>query len=181
VLQEVTDIIDKVAVAMDLVRTELKRCTARVTVTLTVSSYAQQEKDGHDHCQQAQPDQNQSALSSDQPHDQQDFTQDELDDRQSSHMFEQQQHVVFVDLLSDNYRDVMSQTVREVDKELKLARQLLRQCKESFNCLVSFYGENAQAFANDAVFWSDVIVFVEKFTACQRHLRKQIQVLLILK
>lgn len=83
---------------------------------------------------------------------------------------------VFVELLSDNYQDVMSQTVREVDAGLKLARQLLRQCKASFSCLVSFYGENAQAFANDAVFWSDIIMFVERFTACQKQLRKQMQV-----
>ena len=81
-----------------------------------------------------------------------------------------------VGLLSDNFYDVMSATVKEVESELQLARQLLEQCRESFNSLVSFFGENAQSLANDAVFWSDIIPFVQKFTACQRTLRKQTQV-----
>ena len=68
------------------------------------------------------------------------------------------------------------QTMLGVESDLKLCRQLLQQCKESFSGLVSYYGENAQAFANDAVFWSDVTTFVDRFTACQKLLRKQMQV-----
>ena len=82
--------------------------------------------------------------------------------------------------MSDNYLDVMSHTLQDLEQQLKLARQLLGECKESFSCLVAFYGENAQAFANDAVFWSDVVAFVEKFTACQQQLCKLTQVPFVL-
>ena len=87
-----------------------------------------------------------------------------------------QHKLVLVELASDNYQDIMTKTVYEVESDLKLCRQLLQQCKESFSCLVSFYGENAQAFSNDSVFWSDVTTFVDRFTACQKQLRKQLQV-----
>ena len=148
-LQEVTDMIDKTSVAIDLVRSELKRSTATVTVSLTVPPCVQS----------GSVDRQQKSGSS-----------PRLDHDEDSCK------EVLVELLSDNYQDLMIQTVWEVDKELKLARQLLGQCKESFSSLVSFYGENAQAFANDAVFWSDVVAFVQNFTACQRALRKQMQV-----
>ena len=57
-----------------------------------------------------------------------------------------------------------------------MVRQLLRQCKESFDSLVKFFGENPQALANDAVFWVDVITFVNSFTVCQREVFKKAQV-----
>ena len=216
--------IDKTSVAMDLVRSELKRSTATVKVSLTVPSCVQsgsvdgQQKSGlspkssvspNSSNKQAQsPDQEAPLVANQQQqqHDTKSSTsggeqkttrseeEHEIACQQYTHDAEPQQgqycscspgrlnhdedsrKEVQVELLSDNYQDVMSQTIREVDKELKLARQLLGQCKESFSSLVSFYGENAQAFANDAVFWSDVVAFVQKFTACQRALRKQLQV-----
>ncbi|KAL0049978.1 hypothetical protein WJX82_001917 [Trebouxia sp. C0006] len=185
-VQEVTDMIDKTSVAMDLVRSELKRSTVTVKVSLTVSPCVQT---GSVECEQkcglspkpsvspdssnkrAQSPSQEASLVADQQQQQQ---QQQTKSSRLNHD-EDSRTEVLVELLSDNYQDVMSQTVREVDKELKLARQLLGQCKESFSSLVSFYGENAQAFANDAVFWSDVVAFVQKFTACQRALRKQMQ------
>ena len=216
-LQEVTDMIDKTSVAMDLVRSELKRSTVTVKVSLTVSPCVQT---GSVECEQKcglspkpsvspdssnkraqSPSQEASLVADQQQQQQQQQTKSSMSEEKQEMAC--QQHTpnaesqqgqycgcspgrlnhdedsrteVLVELLSDNYQDVMSQTVREVDKELKLARQLLGQCKESFSSLVSFYGENAHAFANDAVFWSDVVAFVQKFTACQRALRKQMQV-----
>ena len=41
---------------------------------------------------------------------------------------------------------------------------------------MKFFGENPQALANDAVFWVDVITFVNSFTACQRKVFKKAQV-----
>ena len=218
--------IDKVSVAIELVRSEVKRSKPQVTVSLTVASCVQsdntdqqlvtscsssvntvhslQQSNNSDHqkphadsfdshqqikqqqqqqadtssneCEQRTKASCQQQTSADHPHkEQQKQPANRLPgtDQSSGDLCRQ---VVLVELVSDNYKDVMSQTVREVDKELKLARQLLGCCKESFHCLVSFYGENAQAFANDAVFWSDVVSFVESFTACQRQLRKQMQV-----
>ena len=66
--------------------------------------------------------------------------------------------------------------LQDAEKELKSVRQLLRQCKDSFDSLVKFFGENPQALANDSVFWADVISFVNRFTACQREVFKQAQV-----
>ena len=223
-LQEVTDMIDKTSVAMDLVRSELKRSTATVKVSLTVPPCVQsgsvdgRQKSGlspkssvspNSSNKQAQSPDQEAALVANQQQQQHDTKSSTSGDEQKTtrseeeheiacqqynHVAESQQEQycscspgrlnhdedsrreVQVELLSDNYQDVMSQTIRQVDKELKLARQLLGQCKESFSSLVSFYGENAQAFANDAVFWSDVVAFVQKFTACQRALRKQLQV-----
>ncbi len=220
--QEVTDMIDKTSVAMDLVRSELKRSTATVKVSLTVPPCVQtggvecEQKCGlspkssvspDSSNKQAQSPSQEASLVADQQQQQQQQHQHQQHTKLSKSEEEQaiacQQHTpdvesqqkcycscspgrlnhdedsrkeVLVELLSDNYQDVMIQTVREVDKELKLARQLLGQCKESFSSLVSFYGENVQAFANDAVFWSDVVAFVQKFTACQRALCKQMQV-----
>ena len=220
--------IDKVSVALELVRSEVKRSKPQVTVSLTVASCVQSDNkdqqlvtsclssvntvdslhqsnnsdhqkphvDNFDSHQQLKHQQQQADTSSneyeqrtkascqqqasaDHPHKEQQKQQvNHLPgiDQSSGDLCRQ---VVLVELVSDNYQDVMSQTVREVDKELKLARQLLGRCKESFHCLVSFYGENAQAFANDAIFWSDVVSFVESFTACQRQLRKQMQVCLL--
>ncbi|KAA6421764.1 MAG: formin domain containing, partial [Trebouxia sp. A1-2] len=223
-VQEVTDMIDKTSVAMDLVRSELKRSTATVKVSLTVSPCVQQgsidfeQKSGlspkssvspGSSNKQAQSPAQEALLVAPQQHQQHhDTKSNRSEEQQNMSRSEEEQEIacqqhtpdaesqrglccscspgrqkqdedshkeVLVELLSDNYQDVMSQTVREVDKELKLARQLLGHCKESFSSLVSFYGENAQAFANDAVFWSDVVAFVQKFTACQRALRKQMQ------
>lgn len=217
--------IDKTSVAMDLVRSELKRSTATVKVSLTVSPCVQQgsidfeQKSGlspkssvspGSSNKQAQSPAQEALLVAPQQHQQHhDTKSNRSEEQQNMSRSEEEQEIacqqhtpdaesqrglccscspgrqkqdedshkeVLVELLSDNYQDVMSQTVREVDKELKLARQLLGHCKESFSSLVSFYGENAQAFANDAVFWSDVVAFVQKFTACQRALRKQMQV-----
>jgi len=227
-LQEVTDMIDKTSVDMDLVRSELKRSTVTVKVSLMVPPCVQtgsvdcQQKSGlspessvspGSSNKQAQSLAQESPLVANQQQQQQQQQHDTKsslsEEEQNTSRCEEEQEIacqqhtpdaesqqghccscppgrlnqdedsrkeVLVELLSDNYQDVMSQTVREVDKELKLARQLLGQCKESFSSLVSFYGENAQAFANDAVFWSDVVAFVQKFTACQRALRKQMQV-----
>ncbi|KAL0027450.1 hypothetical protein WJX77_001937 [Trebouxia sp. C0004] len=225
-VQEVTDMIDKISVAMDLVRSELKRSsTATVKVSLLVPSCVQtgivdcQQNSGlspkssvspdssnkqaespaqeassvADQQHQQQYDTKSSSRSKEDPNTNRSQEEQEISCQQRSPVAESQQgqycscslgrlnrnedsrKEVLVELLSDNYQDLMSQTVQEVDKELKLARQLLGQCKESFSKLVSFYGENAQAFANDAVFWSDVVAFVQKFTACQRALRKQMQ------
>ena len=210
---------------MDLVRSELRRCTANVTVILTVApcehpivmpgqchqagttasaqcSFSPNglgNQQGSDQTQDhLQPTGNQAQQEQQQQHqDVGEHTLEQQQQVQSSGQLQHQQHEqehklsggqrcntqpskesVFVELLSDNYQDVMSQTVREVDAGLKLAWQLLTQCRMSFSCLVSFYGENAQAFANDVVFWSDIITFVERFTACQKQLRKQMQVCL---
>ena len=141
--------LDRVAAALELVKTELQHSAAKVTVTLIASSAPLQPQ------QQTQPP-----------------TQTQLC-RSSS---QASQHPVSVRLLSDNYHDVMSQTARQVESELQQSRQLLGQCKESFSSLVSFFGENAQALTSDTAFWSDIVVFVEKLTACQRQLRKQMQV-----
>lgn len=161
--------VDKVSSAMDLVKSELKSASARVTVTLTVPSVKATGQ------AQARP---QEAVKHDSPtHLGQQAQQQQLHHEQEQLQSQQDgEKLVLVELLSDNYQDVMTDTVRGVDSDLKLCRQLLQQCKESFSCLVSFYGENAQAFANDAVFWSDVTVFVNRFTACQKQLRKQMQV-----
>ncbi len=217
--------IDKTSVAMDLVRSELKRSAASVKVSLTVPPYVPtsrvdcQQKSGLSPKSSVSPDSSnkqahspapEGLLVANQQQQQQHATKslrseeeqktsrsEEVQDiacqRHTPDAGSQQGHTcscspgrlnhsedsgkeVQVELLSDNYQDVMSQTVWEVDKELNLARQLLGRCQESFSSLVSFYGENAQAFANDAVFWSDVVAFVQKFTACQRALRKQMQV-----
>ena len=214
--------IDKISVAIDLVRSELKRSTATVKVSLTVPPYVQTGSVG---CQQSSVSSTKSSVSPDGSNkqaqspaqeaspvakqQQQQTKSSRSEEEQNTSRCEEEQEIayqqvppdaesqqehycscspgrqtqdedsrkeVLVELVSDNYQDVMSQTVWEVDKELKLARQLLGQCQESFSSLVSFYGENAQAFANDAVFWSDVVAFVQKFTACQRALRKQMQV-----
>jgi len=225
-LQEVTDMIDKTSVAIDLVRSELKRSTATVKVSLTVppcvqsGSVDRQQKSGSSPKSSVSPDSSnkqaqspaqEASLVADQQQQQQqhDTKSSRSEEEQNTSRSEEEQEIacqqrtpdaesqqghccscspgrlnhdedsckeVLVELLSDNYQDLMIQTVWEVDKELKLARQLLGQCKESFSSLVSFYGENAQAFANDAVFWSDVVAFVQNFTACQRALRKQMQV-----
>ena len=171
-LQEVADMVDKVSLAMDLVRTELKCPSARVTVTLTIASAANtaqlQQASQQATNAQAMSLQDQQQADQQQQHGQKQDLQAHQDD----------QKLVMVELLSDNYQDVMTQTVHEVDSDLTLCRQLLQQCQESFSCLVSFYGENVQAFANDAVFWSDVTTFVNRFTACQKQLRKQMQVTL---
>lgn len=223
--------IDKVSVAIELVRSEVKRSKPQVTVSLTVASCVQsdntdqqlvtscsssvntahslQQSNNSDHqnphadscdshqqiTQQQQQEADTRSAESEQKKRKKascqqqicaDHPQKDQQKQQATHLPGTDQscgdvcrQVVMVKLVSDNYKDVMSQTVREVDKELKLARQLLGQCKESFHCLVSFYGENTQAFANDAVFWSDVVSFVEGFTACQRQLCKQMQVCLL--
>ena len=149
-LQEVADMLDRVSAALELVKTELQHSAATVSVTLKVASAAMQLQQQ----QETQPPtQTQSCCSSSQA----------------------SQCWVSVSLLSDNYHDVMSQTASQVESELQLTRQLLGQCKESFSSLVSFFGENAQALTSDAAFWSDIIIFVEKLTAGQRQLHKQLQ------
>ena len=170
-LQEVADMVDKVSLAVDLVRTELKRASTRVTVTLTIASPASaaQLQQASQQATDSQP----MLLQSQQPHGQQQQQHAQVHDTQSH---QHHQKVVMVELLSDNYQDVMTKTVHEVDSDLKLCRQLLQHCQQSFSCLVSFYGENVQAFASDAVFWSDVTTFVDRLTACQKQLRKQMQV-----
>lgn len=222
-VQEVTDLVDKVSLAMDLVKSELKHIPAQVTVTIVSSPEAAQcqhaavdaaptQQQGHQlhrvqiQAASGQQQQRQGAEQSTWPKQVAGLTQQQRQQRRAGQQFQgagrrgdltQQQHgtqkqqcgqeravpsqdsqhrLVLVELLSDNYQDVMTETVHEVESELVLCRQLLQQCQESFSCLVSFYGENAQAFANDAVFWSDVTTFVMGFTACQKQLRKQIQV-----
>ena len=219
-MQEVTDLVDKVSLAMDLVKSELKHIPARVTVTLVCSPEAAQcqhagvgaaptQQQGHQlqgaqkqagtwpHGQQqqgqgvelssgpklTQQPQQQGQAGRQGPKQGGQLQQQQLETQKQQHgqaraspSRDLQHRLVQVELLSDNYQDVMMETVHEVESDLALCRQLLQQCKESFSCLVSFYGENAQAFANDAVFWSDVTTFVDRFTACQKQLRKQIQV-----
>lgn len=70
----------------------------------------------------------------------------------------------------------VSASLQMAEEELKTVRQQLRQCKQSFDSLVKFFGENPGALANDAVFWVDVISFVNRFTACQREVFMQAQV-----
>ena len=232
-LQEVTDLVDKVSLSMDLVKSELKRAPAHVTVTIACSpeppqcqhaqqhdvdgvpmqqqgnhsqgvprqgaSLLQQQGQGQGQGVEQSPGPKQRTTKTQQQHGkeqgqagQQLLRPDQGGDMpQQQHGKENQQRgqeeaspgmnlarhkLVLVELVSDNYQDVMTETVHEVESDLKLCRQLLQQCKESFSCLVSFYGDNAQAFATDAVFWSDVTAFVDRFTACQKQLRKQIQV-----
>ena len=220
-LQEVTDLVDKVSLAIDLVRSELKRAPAQVTVTIACfpeppqcrrapqhvvdsaqqgqhfqgiptqgGSLLQQQgqgveqspgpKEGTRLTQQQQGQAGQQLLRPNQgenvPQQQHGEQEQQRGQEEASPGMESWHKLVLVELVSDNYQDVMTETVHEVESDLKLCRQLLQQCKESFSCLVSFYGENAQAFATDAVFWSDVTVFVDRFTACQKQLRKQIQV-----
>lgn len=183
--------VDKVSLAMDLVRSELKRAEGRVTVTIACQHphFMQQQQAAQDAIHgktSAHPGQIQT-----QPNGQESPTLRQMQGVESPHQSQlcrqeeeglpsrelQQHKFVLVELLSDNYRDVMSQTLVGVESDLKLCRHLLQQCKESFSSMVSYYGENAQAFANDAVFWSDVITFVDSFTACQKQLRQQIQVI----
>ena len=191
--------IDKVSVAVDLVRSELKRAAARVTLTIACQGEATQHQQAPQEVvvngsithpdSQLSPEQNKGTHL---PYQQcEPEGQDSQGQKRGLSLGHQQQQrgqeeglpsgelqpkLVLVELLSDNYQDVMTKTLHEVVSDLKLCRQLLQQCKESFSSLVSFYGENAQAFANDAVFWSDVTIFVDRFTACQKQLRKQIQV-----
>lgn len=176
---------DKASLAMDLVRSELKRSAARVTVTIECQQlhFTQQQQapqddnDSPNSFNLAPPRVQESQILTQEhgaelPYQPQQFRQGG-----GSPSRELQQHrLVRVELVSDNYHDVMTQTMLGVESDLKLCRQLLQQCKDSFSSLVSYYGENAQAFANDAVFWSDVTTFVDSFTACQKQLRKQMQV-----
>ena len=162
---------------MDLVKAELKRASVRVTVTLTPSTTITP----HEHNVESAPAsqqasntvqmqaQSQNQLQADQHQQHAESTQTQTQRRQAS------EKLVVVELLSDNYLDVMTRTVHEVSSDLKLCRQLLQQGTESFSSLVSFYGENAQAFATDAVFWGDITAFVNRFTACQKQVRKQLQ------
>eukprot|EP00891_Asterochloris_glomerata_P002244 jgi/Astpho2/2244/fgenesh1_pg.00040_%23_71_t len=80
---------------------------------------------------------------------------------------------VVLDILSDNYMDTMSSMLKEGEAQLKALRRLQRQAQDSFAHLVSFFGENPQALASDADFWSEVSLFVQRFSSCQRQLRKQ--------
>lgn len=224
-LQEVTESVDKVSLAMDLVKSELKRAPARVTVitaccpenahyqqapqhvvdTAPMQGHQlpgvpnqeasllygrQQQSQGVEQSSEAeqgpnktQQQQGQAGQQFQGPKPRQGLPQQQYVKQKQRRGQEEarpgrdpQHKLVLVELVSDNYHDVMTETVCEVDSDLKLCHQLLQQCKESFSCLVSFYGENAHAFANDAVFWSDVTTFVDRFTACQKQLRKQIQV-----
>lgn len=63
--------------------------------------------------------------------------------------------------------------LQEGEAQLKALRRLQRQAQDSFAHLVSFFGENPQALASDADFWSEVSLFVQRFSSCQRQLRKQ--------
>ena len=63
--------------------------------------------------------------------------------------------------------------LQEGESQLKALRRLQRQAQDSFAHLVSFFGENPQALASDADFWSEVSLFVQRFSGCQRELRKQ--------
>lgn len=197
-----TDLVDRVSLAIDLVRGELKQTPAHVTVTMVCAPEATQEPQAPQHFMGSlamhqegphlqglpkeethvlhgqQQQQGQSGEQSQEPKQIADMPP-QLAQKQSggSPSRETSPHkLVLVQLVSDNYHGVMTQTLQEVEADLKLCWQLLQQCRESFSCLVSFYGENAQAFANDGVFWSDVTTFVDRFTACQKQLRKQLQV-----
>ena len=63
--------------------------------------------------------------------------------------------------------------LQEGEAQLKALQRLQRQAQDSFAHLVSFFGENPQALASDADFWSEVALFVQRFSGCQRQLRKQ--------
>ena len=63
--------------------------------------------------------------------------------------------------------------LQEGEAQLKALRRLQRQAQHSFAHLVSFFGENPQALASDADFWTEVSLFVQRFSGCQRQLRKQ--------
>ena len=203
-LQEVTDLVEKVTLATELVRRELKQTPAQVTVTIECTPEATQELQAPQPVtgsltmhqavplSQGVPKQGTHVLHGQQQQQQQGtpsehLAQEPIQIADAAQVAQQQpgglpsretpQHqLILVQLVSDNYHDVMTETLQEVESDLKLCWQLLQQCRESFSCLVSFYGENAQAFANDGVFWSDVTTFVDRFTACQKQLRKQIQV-----
>ena len=71
--------------------------------------------------------------------------------------------------------------LQEASIQVKSVRQLLGQCKDSFNGLVKFFGDNPQALANDAAYWADIITFVNRFTTCQREVMKRLQVSLSLR
>ncbi|KAK9830554.1 hypothetical protein WJX72_012430 [[Myrmecia] bisecta] len=82
---------------------------------------------------------------------------------------------VSVQLQSDNYHDIMCETLQEVEGEVEQLQAVQKQCRESFAGLVAFFGENVNALASDADFWPDVQAFVERFSACQRQIFHQIQ------
>ena len=63
--------------------------------------------------------------------------------------------------------------LQEGEAQLKALRRLQRQAQDAFAHLVSFFGENPQALASDADFWTEVSLFVQRFSGCQRQLRKQ--------
>ena len=63
--------------------------------------------------------------------------------------------------------------LQEGEAQLKALRRLQRQAQDAFAHLVSFFGDNPQALASDADFWTEVSLFVQRFSGCQRQLRKQ--------
>eukprot|EP01025_Chloroclados_australasicus_P040382 TRINITY_DN4216_c0_g1_i1.p1 TRINITY_DN4216_c0_g1~~TRINITY_DN4216_c0_g1_i1.p1 ORF type:complete len:833 (-),score=101.21 TRINITY_DN4216_c0_g1_i1:1768-3951(-) len=74
---------------------------------------------------------------------------------------------VQVDLLVDNYQDIMTDNLLDIKRKLKHLMDKLKTCMNHFERLLGFYGEKSQNI-NEEDFWGAVITFVERLSQHQR-------------
>ncbi|KAI8466315.1 MAG: hypothetical protein J3K34DRAFT_460936 [Monoraphidium minutum] len=80
---------------------------------------------------------------------------------------------VRVALAADQFRPVMEQVLQEVGAAAAELAQLRERAGCAWDEVLRAFGETRQSCPNDADFWGDVQLFVERFTATQRQMLQE--------